>query len=72
MTRDNSETQLHSLTRVTDGESAGFRSFLTKLLAANGVELTGANFPGWIARPAAALLEGSWRLLGIKSAPPLT
>jgi nucleoside-diphosphate-sugar epimerase len=57
---------------VTDGEVSDFRSFLTKLLAAHGVELAAMTFPGWIARPAAALLEGAWRGLGIRSAPPLT
>ena len=57
---------------VTDGETTDFRSFLTKLLAAHGVPLGGTTFPGWIARPAAALLEGAWRALRITSAPPLT
>lgn len=57
---------------VTDGEDSDFRSFLTRMIAAHGVELRGANLPGWIARPAAALVEGVWRGLGIRRAPPLT
>jgi nucleoside-diphosphate-sugar epimerase len=57
---------------VTDGVDTDFRSFVTRMIAAHGVELRGPNVPGWLARPAAALLEGVWRRLGIRRAPPLT
>jgi nucleoside-diphosphate-sugar epimerase len=57
---------------VTDGEDSDFRSFVTRMIAAHGVDLQGANLPGWLARPAAALVESLWRGLGIRSAPPIT
>ena len=57
---------------VTDGEVTDFRSFLTRLLAANGVTLPERSLPGWLMRPAAAVVEGVWRTLGIRSAPPVT
>lgn len=56
---------------VTDGEVSDFRSFLTRLLAAHGVSLPDRSLPAWLARPAAALVEGGWRALGIRRQPPL-
>jgi hypothetical protein len=57
---------------VTDGVDTEFRSFLTRLLAAEGVELPGRSMPGWLLEPLATALEGVWRALRIRSAPPLT
>lgn len=56
---------------VTDGEVTDFKSFLVKLLAANGVELPERSLPSWLARPAAALVEGTWRALRLRGEPPL-
>lgn len=56
---------------VTDGEVNDFKSFLTRLLAAEGVTLPDRSLPGWLARPAAAAVEGLWRGLGLKGQPPL-
>ena len=57
---------------VTDDVETDFRSFLTRLLAAEGIEAPDRVLPGWLLRPAAAILESVWRTLGIRSAPPLT
>jgi nucleoside-diphosphate-sugar epimerase len=57
---------------VTDGVDTDFRSFLTRLLAAEGVELPERSMPGWLLEPAATLVEGVWRALRMRGAPPLT
>jgi nucleoside-diphosphate-sugar epimerase len=57
---------------VTDGEISDFKSFLTRLMAANGVTLPERSLPSWLVRPAAAAFEGLWRALGIPAKPPLT
>ena len=57
---------------VTDGEVRSFREFLPDLMAAYGVELGTKSLPSAIVRPAAALIEGLWRTLRLKSTPPLT
>ena len=56
---------------VTDGEVTDFKSFLTRLLAAEGVELPERSLPAWLVRPAAAAIEGLWRTLRLRSQPPL-
>ncbi len=57
---------------VTDGEVRSFREFLPALMAAYGVELGERSLPAAVVRPAAALVEGLWRALRLKSRPPLT
>jgi hypothetical protein len=57
---------------VTDGEVRDFKSFLTRLLGAHGVALPERSLPSWLARPAAAAVEGVWRALRLRSKPPLT
>ncbi|MBW2243859.1 MAG: NAD-dependent epimerase/dehydratase family protein, partial [Deltaproteobacteria bacterium] len=57
---------------VTDGKDSAFRSFLPRLMACYGVELGERSLPSWLARPAAALVEGVWRGLRLKSTPPVT
>ena len=57
---------------VTDGEPIEFRDFATRLLATQGVEAPERNTPPFVARTAAPLVEGVWRLLGRDSAPPVT
>ena len=56
---------------VTDGEVTDFKSFLTRLLAAEGVELPERSLPAWLVRPAAVAIEGLWRTLRLRSQPPL-
>jgi len=41
-------------------------------MACYGVELGERSLPSWLARPAAALVEGVWRGLRLKSTPPVT
>jgi len=57
---------------VSDLEDTDFRSFLTRLLGAYDVTLPERSLPGRLARPAAALVEGLWRRLGLRGTPPLT
>ncbi len=57
---------------VTDDEVRSFREFLPELMRTYGVELGERSLPSAIARPAAALIEGTWRLLRLPSTPPLT
>jgi nucleoside-diphosphate-sugar epimerase len=57
---------------VTDGPTFEFKSFVTEMMAAHGVELPDRSLPSWIARPAAAAIEGFWRALHFKTKPPIT
>ncbi len=57
---------------VTDGPVTDFRTFVTRLMAAHGVPMPERSLPSWVARPVAAAIEGAWRLLGLRSKPPLT
>jgi len=57
---------------VTDDEVRSFRAFLPELMQAYGVELGERSLPAAIARPAAAFVEGTWRLLRLSSTPPIT
>ena len=57
---------------VTDDENMTFREFLTSYLKTQGVRLPDKSIPGWLARAAAAGLEGVWKALPLRSAPPLT
>ena len=54
-----------------DGERT-IRDFLTELAGTQGVALGDKRVPAFVARPAARLIEGIWRLFGIKKAPPMT
>ena len=57
---------------ITDGVETDFRSFVTRLLAAEGVTLPSRSLPSAVLLPVAGLLEGLWRALRIRSAPPIT
>lgn len=57
---------------VTDGRPMPAREFLGALLRARGVEAPDKSMPGGLARPVAAGVEAVWRLLGLKSVPPLS
>jgi nucleoside-diphosphate-sugar epimerase len=57
---------------VTDGEPVVFRDFITQLVATHGVEAPDRSIPAPVARAAAVALEGIWRALRLKSAPPLS
>ncbi len=57
---------------VTDDETTSFREFLTALVGTRGVTPPNKSIPGGIARALSILVESVWKLLGIKSEPPLT
>jgi nucleoside-diphosphate-sugar epimerase len=56
---------------VTDGEPVEFRSFITDLLATQGVAAPTRSLPVGLAKAVAGAGEGIWRLLRLESAPPL-
>ena len=57
---------------VADEGTRTLREFLTAMARTQGVELPDRSMPGALARPMASALEGAWRALGIKRAPPMT
>lgn len=57
---------------VTDGEDRSLREVMTTLLATRGVEPGRRSVPLSVAWPMAAALEGAWRALRLRGAPPLT
>lgn len=57
---------------VTDGRPMSAREFLGALLHTRGVEAPAKSLPGGLARPVAACMEAVWRLLGLRSVPPLS
>jgi nucleoside-diphosphate-sugar epimerase len=57
---------------VTDGSPVVFRSFVTKLIAAAGVQAPDAELPLPAARALAAAGEAAWKLLPLPGAPPLS
>ncbi len=54
-----------------DGERT-VREFLTALAATAGGDLGSRSVPRVVARSAARVIEGVWRLFGVKRAPPMT
>lgn len=56
---------------LSDGEPMEFRTFVTALLSTQGVEAKGRSMPYWAASAIASLGEGTWKILGLKSQPPL-
>lgn len=57
---------------VADEGTRTIREFLTALAATRGVTLPDRSLPGALARPLSTAIEGAWRLLGLKSTPPMT
>ena len=57
---------------VTDGPPVQQREFITQLLATQGVAPPNRSIPAPVARTAAWTLEGIWKLLPLRGAPPLT
>ncbi|WP_437817051.1 NAD-dependent epimerase/dehydratase family protein [Sorangium sp. So ce1078] len=57
---------------VADDGTRTMREFLTALARRHGVELPGRSVPSAVALPLATAIEGAWRLLGVRRAPPMT
>jgi nucleoside-diphosphate-sugar epimerase len=57
---------------VTDGEPVEFREFMSELISTQGVEPPTGSVPKWVAAGAAPACELVWRVLRLKSTPPLT
>lgn len=57
---------------VTQGEPISGHQFLNDLLTANGLAPIDKTVSVGVARTAAAILEGVWRLFRIRSEPPIT
>ena len=57
---------------VTDDDDQEFRTFVTRLLATQGVQAPDRTLPAPVARAAAAACETAWSLLPLPGAPPIT
>jgi len=57
---------------VADDGERTIRDFLTALAATQGVDLGARSLPAFVARPIARAIEATWRLFGIRKAPPMT
>src|SRR5262249_12024850 len=55
---------------ITDGEPVEMRVMLGDLLATQGVEAGARSMPRWVAGALATIIEGVWRLFGIRREPP--
>lgn len=56
----------------TDDEVVTFKDFFGRLIATQGVEVSAKSVPGFILRGLAFVVETVWRLLRLKSSPPIT
>ncbi len=56
---------------ITDDEEQTIRSFLTAMLQTQGISLPTGSVPGFIASALAFLVEGIWKILGIRKEPPM-
>ena len=57
---------------ITDEGVTTVREFLTALLGTEGIQLPNLSIPGSVARALGWLIEKVWRLLKLRSEPPLT
>ena len=57
---------------ILDDGQTDMKTFFTDYLATENVELGSKSVPGWLVRMLSNVTEPVWRLLRIKSAPPLT
>ncbi len=57
---------------VTDDEVVTIREFLTQLIATRNVEVSEKSAPGWLISILAKITEFFWKVLRLKSEPPLS
>lgn len=57
---------------IADEGTRTLREFLSALARTQGVELPPRSVPGALMRPIARAIEGIWRALGVRRAPPVT
>jgi hypothetical protein len=57
---------------ILDDGVRTMREFLSSYLNTEGVVLSGKSIPKGVIRPLSILVEGIWRLFGLKSTPPIT
>ncbi|TGK05113.1 NAD-dependent epimerase/dehydratase family protein [Leptospira langatensis] len=56
---------------ITDDEDQTIRGFLTDMLGTQGIALPSASVPSFVASFLAYIVEGIWRILGIRKEPPM-
>ncbi|HET9909779.1 MAG TPA: NAD-dependent epimerase/dehydratase family protein [Anaerolineales bacterium] len=57
---------------ITDDSTSTVREFLTALLKTQAITMPNTSIPSWLARALGWSIEGIWKLLRLKSEPPLT
>ncbi len=57
---------------VTDDEPITVRDYFTKLFKISGINPPNTNLPSFIVNPLASVIEATWKLFNIKTAPPLS
>ena len=57
---------------ITDDSTTTVREFLTALLKTQGITMPNMSIPSLLARALGKILEAVWKLLSLKSEPPLT
>lgn len=57
---------------VTDGQAMLVREFLGALFTAHGIDAPNLSVPALLVKPLAPVVETVWRLLALKSTPPLS
>jgi hypothetical protein len=57
---------------ILDDGDVSMREIISGMAASKGLQLPDKSIPGWLADTLGGVSEGIWRLLGLKSEPPLT
>lgn len=57
---------------ITDDAITTLNNFFTALFSTQGITIKAGSMPGWLVYGVASILETIWKMLGIKSAPPVT
>lgn len=57
---------------ITDDAISTLNNFFTALFSTQGITIKAGSMPSWLVNGVASLLEPIWKVLGIKSAPPVT